>query len=302
MNCDECKEQVLALIEREAVDPEGVRQILARCPDCREVFDRMKAALALAAELPLEEPSAGIDEAILRAAAARVPKVVPLRRRRLQPPPWAMAAVALLAVGVGVWAIPRGVQLEGDPGQPAATNVEEAIVAEVAPDEDVELEDVVAEKEPAEPPPRQAARLRTAERPEAKARPAAAKRRFNAPTDAPKAGVMAEATVAAPASDIAAGARAKARSGEADYTESRARKKERADEATATCRRKIDEIERRARDDEDYVPTPEEKLATGKCYQTLGELAEARKWFRRAAAHPETRARAEKALGELAPE
>jgi len=259
----------------------------------------MKAALALAAELPLEEPSAGIDEAILRAAAARVPKVVPLRRRRLQPPPWAMAAVALLAVGVGVWAIPRGVQLEGDPGQPAATNVEEAIVAEVALDEDVELEDVVAEKEPA---PRQAARLRTAERAEAKARPAAAKRRSNAPADQPKASVMAEATVAAPASDMAAGARAKSRSGEADYTESRARKKERADEATATCRRKIDEIERRARDDEDYVPAPEEELATGKCYQTLGKLAQARKWLRRAATHPETKARAEKALSELAPE
>jgi len=289
----------LELIEREAADPEGVREILARCPDCRELFVQMKAALALAAELPLEEPSAGIDEAILRAAAARVPKVVPLRRRRLQPPPWAMAAVALLAVGVGVWAIPRGVQLDSDPEQPAATTVEEAIVAEVAPDEDVELEDVVAEKEPA---PRQAARPRTAERAEVKARPAAAKRRSNVPADQPKASVMAETTVAAPASDMAAGAAAKSRAGEADYTESRARKKERADEATATCRRKIDEIERRARDDEDYVPTPEEELATGKCYQTLGKLAEARKWFRRAAAHPETKARAEKALGELAPE
>ena len=299
MNCDECKEQVLELIEREAVDPEGVREILARCPDCREVFDRMKAALALAAELPLEEPSTGIDEEILRAAAARVPKVVPLRRRRLQPPPWAMAAVALLAVGVGVWAIPRGVQLESDPAPPAATNVEEAIVAEVALDEDVELEDAVAKKEPA---PRQAARLRTTEPAEAKARPVAAKRRSNAPADQPKASVMAEAPVAAPASDMAIGAGAKARSGEADYTESRARKKERPDEATATCRRKIDQIESRVRDDEDYVPAPEEELSTGKCYQTLGELAEARKWLRRAAAHPETKARAEKALGELAPE
>jgi len=289
----------LELIEREAVDPEGVREILARCPDCREVFDQMKAALALAAELPLEEPSAGIDEAILRAAAARVPKVVPLRRRRLQPPPWAMAAVALLAVGVGVWAIPRGVQLDGDPAPPAATASEEAIVAEVALDEDVELEDAVAKKEPA---PRQAARLRTTEPAEAKARPVAAKRRSNAPADQPKASVMAEAPVAAPASDMAAGASAKSRSGEADHTESRARKKERADEATATCRRKIDEIERRVRDDEDYVPAPEEELATAKCYQTLGELAEARKWFRRAGAHPETKARAEKALGELAPE
>jgi hypothetical protein len=261
----------------------------------------MKAALALAAELPLEEPSTGIDEEILRAAAARVPKVVPLRRRRLQPPPWAMAAVALLAVGVGVWAIPRGVQLESDPAPPAATNVEEAIVAEVALDEDVELEleDAVAKKEPA---PRQAARLRTAEPAEAKARPVAAKRRSNAPADQPKASVMAEAPVSAPASDMAAGASAKSRSGEADHTESQARKKERAAEATATCRRKIDEIESRVRDDEDYVPAPEEELATAKCYQTLDELAKARKWFHRAAAHPETKARAEKALSELTPE
>jgi lipopolysaccharide biosynthesis regulator YciM len=80
------------------------------------------------------------------------------------------------------------------------------------------------------------------------------------------------------------------------------RKKEQVDEATATCRRKIDEIERRARDDKDYVPAPEEELATGKCYQTLGKVAQARKWLRRAAAHPETKARAEKALGALAPD
>ena len=172
--------------------------------------------------------------------------------------------------------------MESDPAPPAATNVEEAIVAEVALDEDVELEDAVAKKVPA--PTR------------------AAKRRSNAPADQPKASVMAEATVAAPASDMAAGARAKSRSGEADYTESRARKKERPDEATATCRRKIDQIESRVRDDEDYVPAPEEELATGKCYQTLGKLAQARKWLRRAATHPETKARAEKALSELAPE
>jgi len=187
--------------------------------------------------------------------------------------------------------------LESDPAPPAATNVEEAIVAEVALDEDVELEDAVAKKEPA---PRQAARLRTAEPAEAKARPVAAKRRSNAPADQPKASVMAEAPVSAPASDMAAGASAKSRSGEADHTESQARKKERPDEATAICRRKIDQIERRARDDEDYVPAPEEELATGKCYQMLGQLDQARKWLRRAAAHPKTKARAETALRELA--
>jgi uncharacterized protein with PIN domain len=39
MNCDECKEQVFELIEREAVDRDGVREILARCPECRAAFD-----------------------------------------------------------------------------------------------------------------------------------------------------------------------------------------------------------------------------------------------------------------------
>ena len=65
MNCEECKEQVFELIEREAVDPEGVRAILADCPDCRAEFEAMKAALALAGELPVEEPPADIDAAIL---------------------------------------------------------------------------------------------------------------------------------------------------------------------------------------------------------------------------------------------
>ncbi len=133
MNCDECKEQVFELIEREAVDPEGVHEILARCPDCRAAFDEMKAALAVAERLPIEEPGADVDAAILRAAAARAPRVVPLRRRRLHPPPWAVAAIALLAVGVGVWTIPRGEQLEGGAAPAETKNAEEAIVVEPAP-------------------------------------------------------------------------------------------------------------------------------------------------------------------------
>jgi lipopolysaccharide biosynthesis regulator YciM len=74
------------------------------------------------------------------------------------------------------------------------------------------------------------------------------------------------------------------------------------DHAAATCKRKVDDIEGRTRADKDYAPTPEEELAIGKCYQALRNVAEARKWLQRAAAHRKTKARAEKALRELAPE
>jgi len=127
MNCEECKEQVFELIEREAVDPEGVRAILAECPDCRAEFDAMKVALAAADELPIEEPPGEIDALILRraelrsqAAAPEEAQVIPFRKRLLQTPPWAMAAIALLAVGVGVWSIRRF----GDPAASRAAWVQ----------------------------------------------------------------------------------------------------------------------------------------------------------------------------------
>ncbi len=253
MNCDECKERVFELIEREAVDPEGVRETLAGCPDCRAAFDDMKAALALAELLPIEEPPASLDAAVLRAAVARAPKMIPSRKWRLQAPPWAVAAIALLAVGVGVWAIPRGVQLESEAAPTEMKGPEEAVLAEQMLDE---------------------------------TRPAR----------------IAAAPASRPAADMAAGAVAEPRSGEADTKASLARKQERDDDAATTCKRKVDEIERRKRADKDYVPKPEEELAIGKCYQTLDKAAEARKWLQRAAAHRETKARAEEALRDLAPE
>jgi lipopolysaccharide biosynthesis regulator YciM len=102
---------------------------------------------------------------------------------------------------------------------------------------------------------------------------------------------------------MAAGAAVESRAAEADAEASLSRKQEKKeDDVTATCKRKVDEIERRTRDDKDDVPEPEEELAIGKCYQTLGRVDDARKWLQRAAAHPKTKARAQKALRELAPE
>jgi hypothetical protein len=298
MNCDECKEQVLELIERETVDPDGVRAILARCPDCRDAFDQMKSALALVADLRVEEPPAAIDGVILQAAAARAPQVVPLRKRRLQPPPWAMAAIAMLAVGVGLWAIPRDVQLESDAVPASAMTAEEAIAAEA------EVENVAVQTEPAS---KQLARRQRTERDAAKteralSRPAAAKRRSNALAAEPTADLLAEAPASVAASDVAAGAAMESSAGDADSASPRTLKKEHDDEATATCKRKIAEVEARRHDDKDHVLAPEDELAVGKCYETIGDIVEARKWLRRAAAHPETKARAENALRQLAPE
>jgi len=287
MNCDECKEQVFELIEREAVDPDAVREILARCPDCRATFDEMKAALAVAERLPIEEPPAEVDEAILRAAGERVPRVVRLKKRRLQAAPWAMAAIAMLALGIGVWTIPREVQLEGDAAPADMKYGEDAVMAEqMLGDEEEALDGRVAVAELEAP------------------KPARAKRRSRSSANEPSAARIAQAPAALPAADTAAAGAGESRStNEVAAKASTPSKQERDDEDVNTaCQRKVDDVERRARADKDFAPTPEEELAIGKCYQALDKVAEARKWLQRAAAHRTTKAPAEKALRELATE
>jgi lipopolysaccharide biosynthesis regulator YciM len=58
-------------------------------------------------------------------------------------------------------------------------------------------------------------------------------------------------------------------------------------------------VEKMVSQNKDYEPTPEEQLALGRCYDMLGKKAKAKEWLRRAAKHPETKVRAEQALGEL---
>ncbi|MEM7134971.1 MAG: hypothetical protein AAF500_00250 [Myxococcota bacterium] len=114
MNCEECQDRVLELLERESIDRHGVEEILAACPDCRKDFDALKAAVALAGELPREKPPAHVDREILKVAAARharsqrdsepddtrVLSVDPSRTRMW---PWTVAAVAVLGIGIGLW-------------------------------------------------------------------------------------------------------------------------------------------------------------------------------------------------------
>ncbi len=328
MNCEECKEQVFELIEREAVDPEGVRAILADCPDCRAEFEAMKAALALAGELPVEEPPAEIDAAILRLAAQRRPPAVPgpssgvveeavripFYKKMVQVPPWAMAAVALLAVGVGVWSIPRTVQFDSDADRPML-EAKDAVPVEEAPrdervarepasaeaafgamDDTVDAAPVVAMESA-----KSAGRPVRRQAPRAKKRRDATARQSAHEADAENRGM---APAAAPAATKAEGVAQRSAAGGALAEDAALASAELGDmdakrDETSQCRVKVSAFERRLRDEKGYEPAPEEELAIGRCYQRLGETAKARAWLERAAADPATKRRARKALQAL---
>ncbi|MDH4281310.1 MAG: hypothetical protein OEV36_01535, partial [Myxococcales bacterium] len=208
-------------------------------------------------------------------------------------------------VGVGVWAIPRSVQLEGDAAPSAGSRPDEAIAAEQIraaepKPEEAKADDAAARSELAAsgealgvPSAKRAVvRAKTA-RPE----PAPTKRQLRAPEDEAKALRSAEAPASPPAADMAAGAPTAVLSSEAEGVLA----EDRDDEAKAACRRKVREIERRAREAPGDAPEPEELLAIGKCYQTLGNGPEARKWLTRATTYRETEARAREALREIDP-
>ena len=268
MNCDECKEQIFELIEREAVDPEGVREVLSRCPECRALFDEMKSALRSAAELPVEEPPAEVDAAVMRAARDRSRKVVPLRRRWFRSPQWAVAAAALLAIGIGVWSIPRGGEVV----------MEDAPVPAAELAESVESAPAIGEQ---------------AERP----RSARAKRKAVADVEEVVAAEHEAAAPAAARQSYAAGAVSDSVAMDADANEAPQKKEQKG--VSPECQARLSALERRSSEEDDASVDPEEALAIGRCYQAAGDVDEARRWLMRAASHPDTKARAIRALSEL---
>lgn len=335
MSCEECKEQVFELIEREAADPEGVRAILAECPDCRAEFDALKAALALVDQLPAAEPPADIDVAILARAeqhiqstgfepasgAAEKQRVIPFRKRMLQTPPWAMAAIALLAVGIGVWSIPRTVQLESDAALPESKAKEAVHMAE-APAEVQAIEDQPGGMQKSEEAEiaamdeiRDDAPVATMESARAGSRPARrqaprAKKVRESGAKGSAAGAdeenLARARAAAPAvakdeglAQPSAPARGIATAADAELAAVKVDDSDVKTGERSECEAKIRAFERRIRDDDRYEPGPEEALAIGRCYQTVGNTAKARRWLQRAAANPATKRRARKALQTL---
>jgi len=285
MNCDECQEQVFELIERESIDPQAVREVLDRCPECRALFEEMKAALASVAALPSAEPPAEIDVAILRAAHERVRRSTPRRRKWFQSTGWAVAAATLLAIGVGVWAIPKGEEV-----------AMEEVAMEEAGAEEVAMEAVASKRgdapEVALSPAAKSvgspgARKRDAERqavPPAEQQ-ALAVRDARSPDREAFAGVASQGVVTV----------------ETDSAEDASASGARAEPLPLSreCARRLAKVERRAREGGGKPTAPEEALAIGRCYQAVGNVAEARRWLERAASHPETKDRAARALNAL---
>ncbi len=300
MNCEECKENVFDLIEREATEGEEVARILERCPDCRTLFDEMKAALVAVDGLPLEEPPVRIDAEVLRAAAERRRGGEPRMGTRFGPVPWAAAAVALLAVGLGVWARPSM------PDTPAR-------VAQ-APDESVQAAgETVAgvASEPASP--RKAAHDEAAYAEDAEAhtrsrsrqaaeRPAAAA--VSASEPVPKAkreGGAAEGLAADAARVSDAGENADVEVvAETSAAAIEAKPQSAPVPSDSDCRAAF-RAQRSAkkRGDTDRLRSTQE-LTLGLCYLDRGDDTLARTWLERAAEHPETQVRARDALDRLA--
>ena len=288
MNCEECIERVFELIEQEPRDPAGVHEVLERCPECRALFADMKTALEQAAALPLEEPSAATDEAILRAARARIARGASAKHRWLAAPQWAAAAVALLAIGVGVWTIPRGeepqFESEIEVEDAVADSVKEELPAAPTRPKGTRYEDSMAQggsaamaalgDEPA------AAAPPARRRREAKTRPHEV-RAEEAESDSAEVGALAGAALA---NDSAM---------RAEAAPAAASKKQSA-RGSRLCEERVAKIE-----GEDRAPTPEESLALGRCYREAGDVPEARRWFEAALLDRDTRAAARRELRAL---
>jgi hypothetical protein len=309
VNCDDCKAQVLELIEREAVDPTGVRAVLAECPDCRAEFDEVKALLALAGELPLEEPPAALDAEILQAAEARngaaaAPERTPWRQ------PLAMAAVAMLAVGIGVSTISIGNRPQ-DEDAPASRLEESAAELEAPASQTkaaggVAMDDAspeVGNELAAAPPAEEVEEAVARQAPRPVARRSARKKEAKDAAPEPHAEVaqadLAEAQLGA--ADAPAARAGAAASGATIQKSDAVEAVEDDAEASATrrCARTVQALEKRRRKDAEHEPTPEAALEAGLCYRRLGKNDEARHWLRRAAEHSSTKARANEALEEL---
>jgi len=280
MNCDECKEQVLELIDTERTDPDSVREVLARCPECRALFEELKTTLRLAAQLPLEEPSASVDDAVLGAVNAHTGAVAPLELRRFRPAPWAAAAVALLAVSVGVWSIPEP---EAPMRQPELDSV--AVVEA----EDEREEAATPRLEPALEP-RDTSAGATRSMAKKATRPAAAP---SPRQSQPRREAARRADLDEEAASIAGDA---ALAVEAAYGPAVDRGASDEEELAlpSACEALLARVGAKG-----GRASGEEALALGRCYRDAEDYARARHWLERAADDPKTRKRAKRVLKSL---
>lgn len=337
LDAEERTDQLFELVEREAFDPEGVEAFLAEHPEYRTEFEQMKASLALSAELSMEEPPSSLDAAIFELADARVPSgetskwdsnstngspvtthrkpdqgaVVRLPVGRSWGQPLAVAAVAMLVVGIGLATIGiRGRPGEGSiaevdaPRSPDAADQVAAPLPEevIAPDDPMKAEEEPSEQlalaptEPDQPkPPRRAAAKRKPKKPKPKSEEPvrlAQKTPDEAPPERsadsrPVAGAEAvEQTEPLPTLRTKGGKTTPALGGGNAAT------------TGSACEKRVALFEKLSASGS-YKPSAQEQLDVGICYKKLGKKKEARRWLEGASDDPATRDKAIEALTTL---
>lgn len=322
MDCEQCQEEVLELIERASFDAAGVDEILSRCPECRARFDELKQTLDQVSDLPLESASSVVDAQILASAAARAStdpsdasstRVISIRPRGNPVLPWAVAAVAALGVGLGIAQSTLWGGSDSDPVaqvvEPTATTEstatssstpasgrEDSSEAAAADDDDGAIGALaVAAEPPAEPLRKRKSEARTATRSKGQAAseylgdaPEASSARASLSADA----ALADAEAGLPAAGAAAPVMQERAEAEADAAPESGR-------SLAACRARIRGLERKLSRDSGYAPTPKEELEAGLCYAETNQPAKAREWLERASKHTETASRARAGLADL---
>jgi hypothetical protein len=240
-----------------------------------------------------------------------VARVIAFPKRMMQSQPWAMAAVALLVIGVGLWSVrerhgpgtgviggqqvattdePRremeAAEPPEQPSEPAAPAVVEEERIEVA---EAEPEQRAPEKRRRRRKPKQTTKPTTEpvkqEEPPLVVAEAPSKAETTKPAGEPPEPVLAPSMKGPPGSTTALS------EGGGAATASEHKRK--------ICNARVTTLEKMVARKADYEPAPEEQLAVGRCYNLLGNKAKARYWLERAAKHPDTKAAAERELRKL---
>ena len=237
-------------------------------------------------------------------------RVISFPKRVMQSQPWAMAAVALLVVGVGLLSV-RERQGPGTgtlDGEQVAANEEVPKKAETAererpqavPAEEERVE--VAEADPQAKPTKERRRRRKRDKPAAEEPAPEDIGQDEAPALAaaeppPKADTTTPGEEPSELPDLAPGMQG--RPGSANALSEGDQAQSASEHEQKICRMRVSALEEMVGRKANYEPPPEEQLAAGRCYNILGNKDKSKHWLERAAKHPDTKAAAERELRKL---
>lgn len=233
-------------------------------------------------------------------------RVISFPKRVMQSQPWAMAAVALLVVGVGL----LSVRERGGPGT-GVLGGEQVATTEEAPTRDEATEPTVEPTEPARPTAAEEERIEVAQaEPEPATRDRQRRRRKRekpaqaepSPVQQEEAPVVVAEAPSKPKAaeepsefpELAPGVQGQP--GSANALSEGDQAKSATEHERKICRMRVSALEKLVAKKPDYEPAPSEQLAAGRCYNILGNKDKAKHWLERAAKHPDTKAAAEREL------